>query len=676
MPLYRRASYSGDTIVLQNSTIRFEMHKRLTGWGWGEIYTPDGKCMAVLEHLGELLLRDQEIPMRLEAAEVQRETNNQGEQLLTFQVESLIVKEKLKGTSFEPWLNYPLDLHCMTGEVKIVLAADQPLITLSYRLLSQANQYARYVRGPWLKAGEASFAAEKEDAILPGVEWLVGSEWSSGTDWFKDPWAGRSVPHPNKVAFPLMAVSHAGWGLGIAWDFNQDATGWFNYRRCRPQPVFASPNFVDRQNNHLMGLMVPDVDVESHENQVYMEPPLELHLYQQVNFDAEIFLTRGTSLDVIVDWVGRRGLPAVPAPRWPFPEALDRIAAGYTTHLWHEGKGFGTEQTPRGIHPYAPGFARGYIARNPNSELARELQAKIDWCLAQPGGQRPTPTRDQQIQKGREILSRQRADGSFPFDPKGYHYRKDDFVVASTYIEPMGHDQDTALDITVLPALELLELAEETGEAELLDGAQRALDYCLPMQRPEGGDHWETPLHSPNLLAAGHAAVAYLLGFRATGDARYHAKAVHWIRSLIPFTHLWEPSRGTVKMLYNTKPCLCSSDWYFANWVRDHVQWEVLETFSRSLNHHIDWSKEDPAVDWHTFHKGVTVAAMRWMLDHTDGTWLPHNIPSSLPLYRAGKLDLCFADTHNTTSGNYGGAAIMPDGIAVNILGLLEKEQG
>jgi len=128
-------------------------------------------------------------------------------------------------------------------------------------------------------------------------------------------------------------------------------------------------------------------------------------------------------------------------------------------------------------------------------------------------------------------------------------------------------------------------------------------------------------------------------------------------------------------MIYNTKPCLCSSDWYFANWVRDHVQWEVLETFALSLRHNIDWAQIDPAIDWSAFHRGVTVAAMRWMLDHTDGTWLPHNIPSSLPLYRAGKLDLCFADTHNTTSGNYGGAAIMPDAIAVNILGILAREE-
>jgi hypothetical protein len=676
MPIYRHATYAGETITLQNPYLRFDFHKRVTGWGWGEIFTPAGRCMAVLDHLGELMLRDQEIPMRLEAPEVKQEIGDfsdipgRGGQRLTLAVKSLIIKEKLRGTSFEPWLNYPLDLHCMEGEVTITLPANRPILYLSYRLVSKANQYARYVRGPWLKVGEETFGAVKTDAILPGVEWLVGDEWSSGTEWFKDPWAMRWGPHPNKVAAPVMAVSHEGTGIGLAWAPNRWTTGWFNYRRHRPQPVFASPNFMDRRNNHLLGLMAPDVEIEALENQVYMEPPLELHLEQRVQFDAEVFLVDGDSLDVIVDWVHRHGLPEPPTPRWPLPEALDRIAAAYNAPLWHEGHGFGTEQSPRHIRPVPPAFADRYIAANPASQLARELKAKVDWCRQQPGC--PTePSREELLRHGQELMGWQQVDGSFPFDPHGRHYRKDDFVVATTYLEPMGLAGDTALDITVLPALELLQLADQPGEAAFREAARKALDYCLPMQRPEGGDFWETPLHAPNLLAAGHAAVAYYLGYRAFSDERYRRKAIHWIRSLLPFTHLWEPAH--VKMLYNTKPCLCSSDWYFANWVRDHVQWEVLETFALSLRLGIDWAAIDPAIDWNRYHLGITVAALRWMLDHRDGTWLPHNLPWTLTLYEQGRLDMCFADTHNSVTGNYGGMGIPPDVIAVNVLGLLER---
>jgi hypothetical protein len=682
VPIYKQGSYGGETISLENDHLRLEMHKRLTGWGWGEIYKAGGECVAVLDHLGEILLRDQEIPMRLEAQEVHRDSGPEGE-TLTFEVASLIVREKLKGTSFEPWMNYPLDQHILEGTVKVTLAPDKPLIRIEQRFVSRGNVYARYIRGPWLKVGQDTFGAARHDAIFPGVEWLMDEEWSSGTDWFKDPWAMKWVPHPNKVTAPVMAVSHGGTGIGMAWVPTQRATGWFNYRYQYPQPVFASPNFVDRMNNHLMGLMVPDVDVEAHENQVYAEPPLELHLDQRVEFDTEIFLVDGTSLDVLVDWVRRHGMPQPEPVRhgqpWPLSEALTRIVRAYTTHLWHEGRGFGNPQRD-GIGPQIPRFAARFLEDYPDHPLAPSLREKVAWCESQ-GGQHAHrwellkgQDRDELIERGRMLLSHQREDGSYPFDPDGLHYRKDDFVVARMFLEPMGLAGDTALDITILPAMELLALAEATGEAEFKEGARKALEFCMPMERAEGGDFWETPLHAPNLLAAGHAANAYVLGYRAFGDARYLQKAVHWIRALLPFTHLWQPRN--LPMLYNTKPCLCSSDWYFANWVRDHVQWEVLETFAQSITLGIDWNEIDPELDWHTYHKGVTVAALRWMLDHTEQNWLPHNLPSTYEDYTTGAFDDCFADTHNSMTGNYGGMVIMPDPIAFNLLEVLAREAG
>ncbi len=678
MPVYQHASYGGETVTLQNEYLRVEVHKRLTGWGWAELLSPQGKCLGVLEHLGELLLRDQEIPMRLEAETCKHTQNSEGD-TLTFSVKSLIVKDKLKGTSFESWLHYPLEVHCLVGEVRLTLVPDAPRLMISCRYISKANQYARYVRGPWLKVGAGSFGHDKTDAIFPGVEWLVGEEWSSGTDWFKDPWAKRFMPHPNKVAIPLMAVSHEGVGIGMAWNPVQDATGWFNYRRQKQQPVFASPNFIDRCNQHLLGLMLPDAEVEALENQVYAEPPLELHHEQWLHFDAEIFLTQGTSLDVVADYVKRRGLPPPPEPRWSFEDALHRIADAYTTHLWHEGKGFGTAQTENSVQPKLPRFAPAYVARYASTETATRLAEKLEWVRAQPEHEKYLPlreknlSRDALLEHGRGLLEAQQENGAFPFDPAGRHYRKDDFIVATTFLEPMGHAQDTALDITILPVLELLYLTETTDESEFADAARKALDYCLEMQRPEGGDYWETPLHSPNLLAAGHAAVAYYLGYRHFRDDRYLQKARHWLRALLPFTHLWEPDAAPA--LYNTKPCLCASDWYFANWVRDHVQWEVLETFALSSHYGIDWKTVDPDIDWRRYQQGVTTAALRWMLGANEKTWLPHNLPDTLELFEQGLLDTCFADTHNSVTGNYGGMAIPPDVIAINLLDLLQKEQ-
>ena len=128
-------------------------------------------------------------------------------------------------------------------------------------------------------------------------------------------------------------------------------------------------------------------------------------------------------------------------------------------------------------------------------------------------------------------------------------------------------------------------------------------------------------------------------------------------------------------MMYNTKPCLCASDWYFANWVRDHVQWEVLETFAQSISLGIDWGQVDPDLDWHRYQEGITVAALRWMIDHREGNWRPHNLPWTAEIYEQGLLDDCFADTHNSTTGNYGGMGILPDVIAVNLLDILNRDK-
>ena len=671
-PNYKRTNYANQSVLLKNDKIQLQVFRRIGGWGWGEISTPSGKLMAVLDHLGEIMLRDQDIPMRFEAEQVTRKTDEKGESLV-FSVKSVVARNNLKGTSFEEWMSYPYTESAITGEVILTLAKDQPLIYLQYRLKATGNYYARYIRGPWLKVGEASFGTQKDDSMFPGVDWPIGDEWSSGIDWFKDPWALRSVPHPYKVTAPLMALSHEGTGIGLAWNPNQVATRWFNYRAHRPQPVFATPNFIDRMNNNLMGLMIPDASIEGFENEVVASQPLELKIGQMIHFDAEIWLSEGSSMDVMLDWVKRHGLPEPSAPKWSYTETLDRIANAFNTNLWHEGEGFGIKQRPENkIRPGVPSWLDRYLKENKGTRLAKELQKKVDWCRAQTGFS-PNVDVANLLKKGDELIRIQRDNGSFYFDPDGRHYRKDDFKIATSFIEPMGHAFDDALDIVILPALDLLDIARETGIQKYADAAQKSLEYCMKMDRPEGGDFWETPLHAPNLLAAGHAAVAYYEGYKTFGDQRYQERAVYWIRTILPFTHLWEPD--DIEMIYNTKPVLSSSDWYFANWVRDHVQWEVLSVFSSSASRGIRWDKIDPEIDWKRFHEGITNAAIRWINVHTDNNWRPHNIPSTYESYLKGDFDYCYPDTHNSTTGNYGGMFIMPDPIVVNIYSVIDNKK-
>jgi len=476
----------------------------------------------------------------------------------------------------------------------------------------------------------------------------------------------------------------------MGFDLEKRGARWFNYRAHIQQPVFASPNFIERMDNHIMGLKLPDVEIEAQENKLFADQPLEIHLGERMSFDAEIFLVDGNSMDVVHDWVTRHGMPDPGEARWPYRDTIERIAKAYDGHLFFEGKGFGNKAYPNHIGPNVPPFLRRFIKENADTPLGKSLKKKVDWCDAESGKDKSKPYRmtdidgmskDELIKACDAILAWQRADGAFCFDPDDRHYTKDDFIVARSFHEPMGQTGDPALDFCATSATDLFRMSNVLRKMDknidvkkYIDAALRALEFCRDFDRPEGGDYWETPLHAPNLLAAGHAAIAWYLAYRETGDKAYETKAIYWIRTLIPFTHLWSPKDKP--MLYNTKPCLCSSDWYFANWVRDHVQWEVLATFLMSDHMDIDWVKIDPDTDWFTFMRGVTQAAMRWMLDHKNQNWLPHNMPWTLEDYNEGAFDDCYPDTHNTTSGNYGGLIIMSDVIADLLYIILDRMEG
>jgi hypothetical protein len=675
VPLYPDAAYGGETVKLENSAMRLQVFKRVSGWGWVEVFDRSGQLMAVLDHFGEVdpVVSGRTLPVRIEAQRYQFETGGFG-QRLTFPVQLVWYQSVAKS----PWAVTELAKPALEGTVTITLAAQAGAATLNYDLKPLRPLGVRYLRGPWLKVGSGSFGASKTDGIFPGVEWLWGEEWSSGTDWFQHPEALRVAPHPFKVAAPVMALSRNGTGIGLAWNPNAGVMGEKRY----PQPIYASPNFVDRANNHLMGLALPSVawGVEENTLPLHSTKPgpaaMELLPESPIRFEAEISLVKGNSLDVVVDWVKRHGLPEPPKPRYELSAAMERLARAYNSVLWHEGKGWG--KTADQASPHPPLFLERYASMAPG------LKAKIEWGRQQLSSGKIRGTgrsglramsmwpREAQYSHGRGLLGQQRGDGSFGFDPEGRHKRDMFYMYPDSIYKPLGIKGDTALDLNVQPAGELLILAGLTGEGEFRSAARKALDYCLPLQRPEGGDWWETPLHSPNLLAAGHAATAYYLGYKAFNDPRYLERAVYWLRALLPFTHLWQPQELTE--MYNTKPCFNSTLWYLSTWVTNHVQWEVLVSLAQSSDVGIDWAKVDPEIDWNRYQRGVTTAALRWMVDHEDTAHRAKPPAKEADMAKQGLLDGYFYDVHDSVVGDYKGALIEPYSIGVNLAEILGRE--
>lgn len=667
MPRFKDAAHGGETLVLENAFLRVEVHRRTTGWGWAEILNADGRILGVLEHFGEVRYPGCMIPTRMEAQEFRREDGEEGQRvafpLLQTTWQAMARRSEIHGPPYGRDDGREVAPQ-FDGELELLLAPDRPV--LSFRMKCRAMEPVSFssIRGPWLLAGagDEGFGGAKEDAILPGVDWCVGGEWSSGTDWFRHPWALRMAPDPLKVSAPFMAVSHGGDAIGMAWNFNE--RNQYHWQRHYPQPVFASPNFVDRKSQHLMGLMFPAATAPHRENALESDQGIAFLLGMESRFEGEIRVGKGDSLDLMAEWAAEKRLPEPPAPRYDLEEALDRIARAYNGHLWIEGKGWGQDDAE--ASPRIPHFLDAYIAAGRDREAAEGLRAKAAWARQQA----PAKTREDLIAEGDAILVRQRADGSFGFEPNGVHgggLKTINYVYCEDTYKPLGEEGATALDLCAVPAGELLEIHAQTGEERFAEGARRALDHCLPMRRPDGGDWWETPLGAPNLLAAGHAAVAYAVAARDFGRDDYHRAAVRWIRSLLPFTQLWQPAE--YPMLYNTKPCFTATCWQLSNWVAWQVQWEVLQTFAQSRRRGIDWAVVDPGIDWTRYRDGITIAALRWMVDRDE----PRTTMLDRDQVVSGKLDTLYHDIFDVTTGMYSGALILPDPIAENLQAMLAR---
>lgn len=695
-PRYRDAAYGGESVVLGNEYIQLVIYKRVNGWGWGELYAPDDngkmiKYLGLMDYLAEVDIVGHLYPLRLDADTYKLVKTDEGQEL------HFDVKMQLPQEAWMAWDN----VRAVTGKVVLGLKDDASWIT--YSLKAKPGFYLKYksLRGPWLRIGAGSFGTDREDAIFPGLEWLIHDEWSSGNEYHPDSEALRVAPHPYKVSIPLMTVSYDGIAVGLAWDPKQGDISTL----CRirsPQPVFASPNFVERKSEHLMGLQYPSVTWGMKENDLKADPPLIMNR-DGMELTAEIGITQGKSLDMVTAWVERHGLPDPGEPRFSYAELIQRIAEAYNRHLWVEGKGFyrswhlSEEQKYIGVrwfkyystYQIVPRFLEYYIEKHPNSALSDSLQQKIIWCREQlpvyPQNTDKIAGRlsmlqylsDKEVKElGQSILKNQEKNGSFRFDPYGRH--KTWAVGDAMSWKPFAQPGDSVLDFSMTSALMLMCIGERLDKNIYFKAAQKSLDFAMQMDRPEGGDWWETQLHAPNLLTAGYAAMAYYVGSEVFEEAAYKDRAIHFMHSLLPFTTLWDPDE--IDMLYNTKPLFGSSMWHAMSWHNRQILWQVLAFFDLSSQFGIDWNELDPIVDWDLYRKGIVTAGIRWMMDHTDSDWMKKAESMKEAgidqLLKEGKLDTMLPDTYDPIANTYGGLIIRiaPNTLVHNIMYLLSNE--
>jgi len=642
------------------------------GWAWGEIYGPldasgHRQYLGIMEHLAEVDLVAMRHPLRLEGGHcvIRREGTTQ-----RIEIDLLTMLPE------EPCMVWD-NLNPVSGRAILTLGDDDRHASIQLEVWRRFGLKYRYLRGPWLRIGAYDPACERTDAMFPGQEWLIGKEWSSGTDFHAPNNALRVAPHPFKAHIPMMVVSRDGLAVGLSWPQVQNNMDFHKGMR-ELQPVFASPNFVDRREEHLMGVMLPTAVSGLRENALEATPPIDMPA--NLKMAAEIFVVPGQSLDAVVAWVQRNRMPDPGKPRWDWKAAVEKIARAYNTNLWKEGAGWTYQELPllmwtvfagfplknrRQPHMYLR-FVDWYIKNGSDRKLAAGLAKKAEWSRKQ-GVFRENPRRKKGKIKGTyemfrwhseeelrrqadELLACQKPDGDFPIDPDGMHKRFHMEMAARW--KPMAMPGDSVIDLCVRPAIYLLLMGDHLGEPKYLKAARKALDFAMRWERPEGGDWWECPLHAPNLLTAGWAMIAYELGSRVFGDNRYADRARHFLRSFLPFTYLSEPS--TQNLLYQTKPLYGTTGWHYVAWTDCCVQWQIILLIDLSAQLGLDWAKMDPEIDWATYRRGVLTTGLRWVIDHNDPDWM-RRCEELIPDILNGRLDMCFADVHAPVNDMFSG---------------------
>ena len=493
------------------------------------------------------------------------------------------------------------------------------------------------------------------------------------------PLSERTAPHPFKVCAPIMAVSYEGDAIALSWDplfpMVERRPMLVDYY---PQPVFSSPDAVNHADDHLMGLMLPSSAQTMEENNVYPKMVTPFHRMSKINFRAEISLSKGNSLDAYKDWVIRHGLPEPPAPREGIDKMLERIMHAFDTNLWvdtPETKGWAIRserdmaRAKRTV--VEPACIERFLNKYPDEAVSKSLKDKLEAAREHSNIKRSVRdpmkilklTDEEAASYGDGIISLQNEDGSFSFDPnneKSAGYYKpgiNHWPFSENLYKELCTIGDTSLETNVVAALHLLLIGKILKDKKYNEAAFRSLDYCLDMQVADGGDSWETPFHSPNLLATGHACIAYELAYRASGNEEYRKKAIYWLRGYLVFTHLWEP-RG-IHDLYCTKPCFCATDWATTSWVDCHVQWEAIQTLALAHELGIDWAEVDTEIDWHRYSRGIVAAVSHWMLDSGRAKELPYDID-----LEHGNFDGTFSDVHDPITGESFGWQVFPDYLA------------
>ncbi|TVS13928.1 MAG: hypothetical protein EA424_20830 [Planctomycetaceae bacterium] len=435
--------------------------------------------------------------------------------------------------------------------------------------------------------GPMLYVLRRNEAIFPGLEWLVDEELSSDSlDIAEDhPHRIRYVVHPNMVTVPAVGFQTPGGAVGMYWDQRQR----WDARRDRPSVVFASPDRFENQRAHLVGLFVPSVPEFVEINQRTAARPYPMRPRSPLSLQATLFADSATdsALASIDRWMDRHALPELRSlPRGTYQREIEFSVQAYLTSLWDPAtqqwwltKGnpvLSTRGRPRTF--IADLMLGALITEDP--ALRRRLTARAEEVRALLGGE---PRLDAQRFPDRadlafanpasasQLLMMRDEDGFWRFDAD--QQPQTGPFVGMDYSE-LGPDGALESGTIARNAYQVLRYARIAGDRHAYQQVVPALQRLRQFRVPRAAQVWEIPVHAPDLLAAADSVDAFLEAYRISDEPRWLQAAVTWAQRGLPFVYLWDDPDQP--FLQGASIPVFGATWHRGSWFGRPVQWNGL----------------------------------------------------------------------------------------------------